>query len=73
MELKKARRRKTQSNNGARERKSEEEKEKLSGLKAKLGNLKNGGKPKSSSDKVLASTIESAPCGHNTYSATTPP
>ena len=40
----------------ARETKSEEEERKVRSLKAKLGKLKIGGKPKSPSNKTMPST-----------------
>ena len=53
----------------ARERKSEEEKRKVRSLKAKLGKLKTGGKPKSPFRKTMPCTTQNVPRGNDTHNA----
>ena len=55
----------------ARERKSEEEEIKMRSLKAKLGKLKTGGKPKSPLSKTMPCTTQNVPRGHDIHNAAT--
>lgn len=55
----------------AREIKSKQEERKVRSLKAELGKLKTSGKPKSPLNKMMPSTTQSAPRGHDMHNAAT--